>query len=164
LKIERFKFGKGISSEKDGTWKKEYLEVEVKLPDTATDKDFQDEFTAAEYMIDNMLVGVPGMEKQEKPTAKTSNNAMLLMTFEEIEAQDWKASKWVRPMDAADRKARLGEDAYMPTTVADKRLIEMIKQSPDSKLVLPPYTEITFGGDGGLIIRKGPHSKEKKSK
>jgi hypothetical protein len=115
-------------------------------------------------MIDNMLVGVPGMEKQEKPTAKTSNNAMLLMTFEEIEAQDWKASKWVRPMDAADRKARLGKDAYMPTTVADKRLIEMIKQSPDSKLVLPPYTEITFGGDGGLIIRKGPHSKEKKSK
>lgn len=168
MKIERFKFGKGVSSEKDGVWKKEFLEVEVKLPENATDKDFQDEFTAAEYMIDSLLVGVPGIDNSTASTRPTSPpvrpELMLLMTMEEIEAQDWKASKWVRPMDAADRRARVGEDGYMPATIADKRLIEMINAAPNKKLTAydPPYTEISFGGDGGLIVRKGPKREKKK--
>lgn len=167
MKIERFKFGKGVSTEKDGAWKKEYLEVEVKLPENATDNDFQDEFTAAEYLIDNLLTGIPGIsatETHQPEQHDKSKDSPFLMTMEEMEAQDWKASKWVRPMDTADRKARVGEDGYMPATVADKRLIEMINAAPNKKLIVydPPYTEISYGGDGGLIIRKGPKREKKK--
>jgi hypothetical protein len=56
-KIASFRIGKGVKKPAGPafTMTSEYVEVEVKLPEGATENDFQAEFTAAEYIIDNLL-------------------------------------------------------------------------------------------------------------
>jgi hypothetical protein len=79
--LERFKLGKGITREAEqGIWTKEYIEIEVKLPENATNQDFVANFTATEYMIDQLLQApataaptekiaeAQGITPEEKPT------------------------------------------------------------------------------------------------
>ena len=158
--IERFRFGKG--TEVNG--KREYLELECRMPEGSTDKDFSSEFLAAEYIIDNLLAPVEGCQKTTPTSATPAGQAepKLLMSMEELEKEPWKASAWVRKDDKLDRKARPGEDAFLPRMVADQRLLKMINEAVNNKLNLynPPYESITFSGaDGGLIARKGQQKK-----
>lgn len=162
IQLEKFKLGKGVTKE----GKYEYIELEVKLPEGATDKDFETNFMTAEYLIDSLMFNIldvktPNTTPGVTPGAPSAAPALpkLLMSMEEFEAQGWKASQWVRK-DDKDRAARAGEDSYMPTLAADKRLIQMINGAPNRKLELPPY-EVSYAGDGGLIVRKGPHAKKR---
>jgi len=68
--IERFRLGKGITREAEGAWTKMYIEVEVKLPENASDQDLVANLTATEYMIDQLLQAPATAAPTEKPTSK----------------------------------------------------------------------------------------------
>lgn len=159
MQLERFKLGKGFT--KDG--KTEYIEVEVKLPEGATDKVFAENFMTAEYLIDSLMYNMLDVKKPDTtPSAPAAIAPLkLLMSPEEFEAQVWKASSWVRK-DDQDRHAKVGEDGFIPKLAADKRLIKMIDEAPNNKLVFPPYDQVAYSGlDNSLIVRRGPKSKKK---
>lgn len=155
--IERFRLGKGITKELEGQWTKEYIELEVKLPEKATTKDLVSNFTAAEYMIDQLLEQPKTAAPPEKKTAEPQ--VKIIMTPDEVNALPWTASQWVRKGDA-DRKARTGEDAWMKEEdCRDPRLLEMLKAG-GGKFELPGvYTfehKLREGYATGLIVRHGP--------
>lgn len=157
--IERFRLGKGITKEdhENGQWTKEYIELEVKLPEKATTKDLVSNFTAAEYMIDQLLEQPKTVAPPEKKSAEPQ--VKITMTPAEVDALSWIASNWVRK-DDADRKARPGEDAWIKEEeTRDHRLMEMLKAG-GGKFELPGvYTfehKLREGYATGLIVRHGP--------
>jgi hypothetical protein len=159
--LERFTFGKGITREAEGTWTKEYIEIEVKLPEKATDKDFVANFTAAEFMIDQLLE----QPKTAAPPAKTAESQVkITMSPAEVDALPWIASIWVRKADP-DRKARTGEDAWMKEEECrDPRLLEMLKAG-GGKFEMPGVYafehKVRPGYETGLIVRHGPKTERK---
>jgi hypothetical protein len=160
--LERFTLGKGITREVEGTWTKEYIEIEVKLPEKASDKDFIANFMAAEYMIDQLLEQPKTAAMPEKKTAEPQ--VKITMAPSEVDALPWTASSWVRK-DDSDRKARLGEDAWMKEEdCRDPRLLEMLKAGA-GKFELPGvYTfehKVRSGYATGLIVRHGPKTERK---
>ena len=158
--LERFKLGKGVTREAEGTWTREYVEIEVKLPENATSQDFVASFTAHEYMIDQLLQApATPAAPTEKPKTPQSR---ITMTPEEIDKLPWVASSWVRK-DDKDRNARSGEDAWVKLENSDSRLIRMLDES-HGKLELPPYNfEYKEFSDSKakLIVRRGPKEKKK---
>lgn len=163
--IERFRLGKGISRENsEGVWLKEYVEVEVSMPDGATDKDFTANFLAAEYKIDTLLEAPKTAAPKETKTEKSQPR--IVMTPDEINQLPWIASNWVRK-DDPDRNAKEFEDGWIKREDADPRLIQMLVECHGEKLELPPYTieTKTFTDSGTtLIVRRGPKAKTKKKK
>jgi hypothetical protein len=160
--LERFKLGKGVTREFEGTWNKEYIELEVKLPEKATDKDFIANFMAAEFMIDQLLEQ-PKTAAPEKKAAEPQ--VKITMAPAEIDAMpSWIASQWVRK-DDGDRKARPGEDAWMKEEECkDPRLLEMLREG-NGKIELPGVyafeRKIHEGYTTGIIIRHGPKKRKK---
>ena len=158
--LERFKLGKGITREVDpGTWTKDYIEMEVKLPENASTQDFMASFTATEYMIDQLLQAPAIAAPTEKPQA---SQPKITMTPEEIDKLSWVASNWVRKGDA-DRSARPLDDAWIKLENSDSRLVSMLDEG-HGKLELPPYTfEFKEFADSRtkLIVRRGPKEKKK---
>ena len=163
--VERFTLGKGVSQEQnDGCWTKEYFEVEVRLPEKATEKDCVANFMAAEYLIDQLL---------EKPKSTAQHSAApqvkLTMTREELDALPWLASKWVRPSDA-DRMARANEDAYMIEDLENpqEKLNAMVDEAKKMGLKVvdfPPYKleyKLKQGYNTGMYVRYGPRQESAK--
>jgi hypothetical protein len=161
-RLERFKLGKGITQENgDGQWIREYVEVEVKLPENASEKDLVANFTATEYLIDQLLQPPKTAAPAEKKPAQPQ--VAITMAPEEIDKLPWIASHWVRKDDNKDRNARHGEDAWIKLENSDSRLIRMLDES-QGKLELPPYTfEYKEFADSGqkIIVRRGPKAKKK---
>jgi hypothetical protein len=159
--LERFKPGKGITREAEGAWTKEYIEIEVKLPENAFDQDFVAKFTATEGMIDQLLQAPATAAPTEKKPVQ--HQPKITMTPDEIDKLPWVASNWVRKGDA-DRNAKPMEDAWIKLENSDSRLIPMIDEAPDGKLSLPPYEfEFKTFADSStkLIVRRGPKEKKK---
>ena len=162
-KLESFRLGKGVTRDiGNGQWTKEYIEVEVKLPEDATDEDFTANFLAAEYKIDNLLqapaTAAPKEAKHAVPQPK------ITMTPDEIDKLPWVASNWVRK-DDLDRNARPNEDAWIKLENSDSRLIRMLDEAHGEKLELPPYAfEYKEFADSGqkIIVRRGPKEKRVK--
>ena len=158
--LERFRLGKGITREAEGAWTKEYIEVEVRLPENATSQDFVANFTATEYMIDQLLQAPTTAAPTERPKAPQPK---ITMTPEEVDKLPWIASNWIRK-DDKDRNARSGEDAWIKLENSDSRLIRMIDEAPDGKLSLPSY-DFEFkefaDSQAKLIVRREPKEKKK---
>ena len=158
--LERFKLGKGITREAEqGIWTKEYLEIEVKLPENATNQDFVANFTTTEYMIDQLLQAPATATPTEKPKVPQPK---ITMTPEEIDKLPWIASNWIRK-DDKDRNACPGEDAWIKLENSDPQLIRILEEG-QGILELPPYTmELKEFQDSGikLILRRGPKEKKK---
>ena len=159
--LERFKLGKGFTREAEqGIWTKEYLEIEVKLPENATNQDFVANFTATEYMIDQLLQAPATAAPTERPKAPQPK---ITITPEEIDKLPWIASNWVRKGDK-DRNAKPLEDAWIKLENSASWLIRMIDEAPDGKLSLPPYEfEFKTFADSStkLIVRWGPKEEKK---
>lgn len=162
--IERFRLGKGITRETEGTWIKEYIKLEVKLPEKATDKDFVANFTAAEFMIDQLLEQPKTTVQHSTVQHNATPQVKITMAPSEVDALPWIASIWIRKADL-DRKARFGEDAWLKEEdCRDPRLLEMLKAG-DGKFELPGvYTfehKVRPGYEFGLIVRHGPKTERK---
>ena len=161
-RIEGFKLGKGISKENsDGSWTKEYVELQTKLPEGATDKDFVATFLACEYQIDQLLEQPKTAAATAKPTEQPTR---IIMAPAEVDALPWTASQWIRK-DDPDRKARPGEDAWArEDEVKDPRLLEMLKTG-GGKFEMPgAYTfehKVRPGYESGLIVRHAPKTERK---
>lgn len=165
-KIASFRIGKGVKKPAGPafTMISEYVEVEVKLPEGATENDFQAEFSAAEYIIDNLLqapqVAAPTeAAASAKPVAP---QVKITMTPAEIDAMPWQASKWIRKNDT-NRLAQSGEDAWIFEDKVDARLVQMLNEAGKAKLEIPPYSfqRKELGETGAKIItRKTMKTKE----
>lgn len=160
--IAGFRLGKGITLDNgNGSWTRQYIELEVKLPEKAMDKDFTNAFTSAEYMIDQLLAQP---QTATPPVKSDAAQVKITMTPQEVDLQPWIASKWVRK-DEADRKARPGEDAWVKEDdVRDPRLVEMLKAGNGQFEMPGVYTfehKVRPGYTTGLIIRHGPQKAKK---
>ena len=157
MSTKRFKLGKGITRDNgQGVWRKEYIELEVELPEKSTDKDFSDAFTATEATIDQLLTPPETAAPKTSPGPK---QPIITMTPQEVDALPWTASSWVRKEDQ-DRKARLGEDAWIrEDEVKDPRLLKMLEEGK-GKFELPGvYTfehKVRPGYETGLVARHSP--------
>jgi len=135
-------------------WHNATYTLEIDLPDNCSEETLQATRATHEKMIDEWL---------REPIQPVP---LAMITMEEIEKMQWKASNWVRREDQ-DRRARIGEDAWIKREEADYRLEKMIQASPRKnkkgkpELELPPYTFGFAGGNDCLIVRKATREKAK---